>query len=120
MIDFIEQDPIFVKKMYKRSIDKSVFTSNLVNGLTTTRKDLSVQDMSWPMFCVSISFTKESLQLLRRGILHDKCNKQKSIFKVLNHFHRSCFAEFDRYKYIIIIIIINYSNNLFKMDRIDY
>ncbi len=60
------------------------------------QKSDGTQDSTWPFMCVSIMFTKESLQTLRSGALNKKCNKYKDVMTVLNNFHSSCFNDFAR------------------------
>ncbi len=54
-------------------------------------------DPSWPFMCVAVMFTRESLQLLRTGVLYDLCNKAKNVMDVVCQYHHACFAEFGRY-----------------------
>jgi len=60
------------------------------------RNQQSKDDTSWPFLCVSINFTKECLQLLRRGIFNDRCNKQQSVMIIINDYHKALFNEFIR------------------------
>lgn len=53
-------------------------------------------DRSWPFMCVSIMFTKEAIQALRRGDLNKKCNKRRNILSVVHDFHHACFYDFAR------------------------
>lgn len=53
-------------------------------------------DKTWPFFCVSISFTKESIQAFRRGDFNKKCNKRQNVLSVLHDFHHAQFFEFAR------------------------
>ena len=53
-------------------------------------------DNSWPFMCVSIMFTKEALQNLRRGSFIRRCNEIQAIFPIINSFHQACFLDFGR------------------------
>jgi len=53
-------------------------------------------DSSWPFMCVSIMFTKEALQSLRRVDLNIACNKAKNVLSVLHAFHHGCFIDFAK------------------------
>ena len=50
--------------------------------------------MSWPLFCVSIGFTKDALQALRSGRLNKKCNKRNTVLGTLHELHRALFSDF--------------------------
>jgi len=50
-------------------------------------------DLSWPFFCVSISFTKEAIVALRTGELNAHCNAL-GVMETLHAFHRACFYQF--------------------------
>ena len=52
------------------------------------------QDLSWPFFCVSISFTKEAIIALRTGELNGYCNSLGGVLPCLHAFHRACFYDF--------------------------
>jgi len=71
-----------------------VFARNLCILASTISVPGSKLDTSWPLFCVSIGFTKEALQALRSGILYKRCNKHKSVLLALHDFHRACFYDF--------------------------
>jgi hypothetical protein len=53
-------------------------------------------DLTWPFMCVSINFTKDSLQTLRSGALNKKCNKRKDVLSVLFVLHHALFYDFGR------------------------
>eukprot|EP01035_Chromulina_nebulosa_P020196 gene20196-26214_t len=53
-------------------------------------------DPSWPFMCVSVMFTRETIQALRRGALNKKCNQRQDVLSVCNDYYRSCFYEFAR------------------------
>jgi len=53
-------------------------------------------DLSWPMFCVSIMFTKETIQVFRTGQLNKLCNSKGQVLSVLHEFYRALFIEFAR------------------------
>ncbi len=70
------------------------FARNLCVLANTMSVPGSKLDTSWPLFCVSIGFTKEALQSLRGGVLYKRCNKHKSVLLALHDFHRACFYDF--------------------------
>lgn len=70
------------------------FARNLCQLANTMSVPGSKLDTSWPLFCVSIGFTKEALQSLRGGMLYKRCNKHKSVLLALHDFHRACFFDF--------------------------
>jgi hypothetical protein len=94
MLSFMEQDKSMAMKLFDLSL--SAADSPLAGGHLSVaeRNANSKNDKSWPFMCVSIMFTREALQALRRGVLNDKCNKHKCVLPVLHQFHRACFAEF--------------------------
>jgi hypothetical protein len=75
----------------KSVVDRLYIMSNLIPSSTTDNHDLS-----WPFMCVSIMFTKESVQAMRSGILNKECNRQGDVLTAMNAFHQACFFEFAR------------------------
>jgi hypothetical protein len=58
------------------------------------RGGVGKRDLSWPFFCVSISFTKEALIALRTGELNGYCNSLGGVLNCLHAFYRACFHDF--------------------------
>lgn len=84
MLHFVDYYPKLALELHKLSLQKDEF-----NG--------KVFDQSWPFMCVSIMFTKEAIQGLRKGgTFYQKCNKRKTVLSVLHDFHHGCFLEFKR------------------------
>lgn len=96
MLSYIEHDPSVARRVFELSQSAQEPAGAAAQSIAE-RNARSAQDTSWPFMCVAIMFTKEALQCLRRGVLNDKCNKRKTVFGVINEFHRACFAEFERY-----------------------
>lgn len=102
MLSYIEHDPAVARRVF----DLSQSANDPAGAAPTSiaeRNARAKQDTSWPFMCVAIMFTKEALQCLRRGALNDKCNKHKTVFGVINQFHRACFAEFERYTFVVMM-----------------
>lgn len=94
----MESDPSLARRLF--TLSQSDHGDVAINKSSSTAPSSSSSrsvDSSWPFMCVSIMFTKESLQALRRGALNGKCSKRQSVLYVLHEFHRACFAEFDRF-----------------------
>ena len=73
-------------------------TSAVINMSVLYQTSTSLScDLSWPFFCVSLMFTKESIQCLRSGVLNKECNKSQDIMEVINVMHQSCFYDFARF-----------------------
>lgn len=68
--------------------------NNSVNKEIKRGKD--VVDLTWPFMCVSILFTKETLQAFRAGSLNNLCNERKDVLSVLADFHHACFLDFGK------------------------
>ena len=100
MLSFLESDVALARRLFDLSqsaaVESTTGSGNSSSISAAERNARSALDTSWPFMCVSIMFTKEALQALRRGVLNDKCNKHKTVFGVINEFHRACFAEFGR------------------------
>lgn len=60
------------------------------------RRGKDFVDLTWPFICVSVLFTKETLQTFRSGSLNSLCNERKDIISVLADFHHACFLEFGK------------------------
>lgn len=88
MLAFLDCSRLFGIFLFRLSQSSSPLSHHHV----TSRKF----DSSWPFMCVSIMFTKESLQALRRGDLNVACNKAKNVFSVLHAFHHGCFVDFAK------------------------
>ena len=63
----------------------------------------SVLDLTWPFMCVSVLFTKETLQTFRAGSLNNLCNERKDVLSVLADFHHACFLDFGKYVHILLL-----------------
>ena len=64
-------------------------------GSGSSSRPLPPPDLSWPFMCVSIMFTKEALQALRRGTLNVLANERGGdVLGVLHDFHHACFHDF--------------------------
>lgn len=88
MLHLVDKDFAFAKSLHSLS-------GSLILSTDTTKLKGSV-DNSWPFMCVSIMFTKESIQALRRGDLNKKCNKRQDILSVVHDFHHACFYDFAK------------------------
>lgn len=96
MLSYIEHDPVVAQRIFDLSQSANDPAGSAPQSIAE-RNARSAKDTSWPFMCVAIMFTKEALQCLRRGALNDKCNKHKTVFGVINQFHRACFAELEKY-----------------------
>ena len=74
---------------------KAVAMASSAAGSSRSKAKGSV-DLTWPFMCVSINFTRESVQVLRSGALNKKINKRKDVLMVLNDYHHACFVDFAK------------------------
>jgi ELMO domain-containing protein len=71
--------------------------SNLLSSSSSkSDKRVSVVDKSWPFMCVSVMFTREAIQALRRGDLNKEANQRQDIMSVVHDFHHACFYDFAK------------------------
>ena len=94
MLQFTEKEHFeLCQSLYQLSRLDSLHKENpSIDG--TGRNGQGKQDLSWPFFCVSISFTKEALIALRTGELNSYCNRFNSVLETLHAFYRACFFDF--------------------------
>lgn len=92
MLNLIESDANFAKRVHAQSqIVTYPGTKDVQPG-----KRGGISDQSWPMFCVSIQFTKETLQAFRTGALNKLCNQKGGVLPVLHELHKCLFIDFIR------------------------
>ena len=94
---FIQDNPTLLHEAFQLSQSDNTQSLSSTSSLSIqARNQQSKDDTSWPFLCVCINFTKESLQLLRKGVLNNQCNKQLSVINVICDFHKALIAEFIR------------------------
>jgi len=79
-------------------------SESYVPGRTASSASLRAdptKDVSWPFMCVSIMFTRETVQAFRSGVLNAKCNKHGQVLDILHDFHHALFQQFLRYADVI-------------------
>jgi hypothetical protein len=76
------------------TFDHTTALANRKAGLSSGGK--AKVDLTWPFMCVSINFTKDALQSLRRGELNKKCNKRKDVLSVICDLHHALFYDFGK------------------------
>ena len=92
MLHLIETDGAFARKLCTSSnATADANTTMMIGG-----RARATVDLSWPLFCVSIQFTREALQALRSGALNKYCNQKKAILPVLHELHKAQFLDFFR------------------------
>lgn len=111
MVHLIELDPSFARSLFALANDTSLlpvtgefqlsckrlhFFSFKARISSAGNSRAKQQDRTWPLMCVGILFTKESIVALRSGALNGEINKGKAVMPVLHCFHHACFLEFSR------------------------
>jgi hypothetical protein len=91
-------DQLFISSRFtsEDSIRNSINTQSARQRKSIESVDGVLPDLTWPLMCVSIMFTKDSLQCLRSGALNKRCNETKDVLEVLHEFHHGCLFEFAK------------------------
>jgi hypothetical protein len=72
-------------------VDQHLHFAQRLHRLSRAHLSTSPGRLSWPLFCVSIAFTKITLDVFRSGALNKECNRQKAVLNVLHEMHLACF-----------------------------